>query len=142
MTAVALKESQGSAPRVLRIRGSMRTMRCSNATWCFVCQVSDAASEVACDSTHAVPVYCKSMQISNHTAQEAVHFVTLRCEQKPKTLQVQRLVQRSSQKLDLRTVIENPKMMDRGGNPHAEKAVDGVRSLAAVCACMVTKLWI
>ena len=57
--------------------------------------------------------------------------VTLRCDQEPTTLQVQRYVQRARQQLNLRTVVENSKVLDHGGNSAVEKAIDRVRLQAS-----------
>ena len=56
----------------------------------------------------------------------------LRCDQELTTLQVQRYVQRARQQLNLRTVVENSKLLDRGGNSAVEKAIDRIRLQAAV----------
>ena len=58
--------------------------------------------------------------------------VMLRCDQEPTTLQVQNYVQRARQQLNLRTVVENSKVLDLGGNSAVEKAIDRIRQQAAV----------
>ena len=58
--------------------------------------------------------------------------IALRCDQEPTVLQIQRLVQRARQRLNLRTVIENAKVGDHGGNAAVEKAIDRVRNQASV----------
>ena len=65
--------------------------------------------------------------------------VTLRCDKEPTTLQVQRYVQRARQQLNLRTVVENSKVLDHGGNSAVEKAIDRVRLQASTFLHQLTQ---
>ena len=89
-------------------------------------------------SIHCVPIHSKAQ--AKYMSMEVMRFinylgygdVALRCDQEPTMLQVQKLVQRSRQRLNMRTIIENPKVLDHGGNSAVEKAIDRVRSQASV----------
>ena len=53
--------------------------------------------------------------------------VMLRCDQEPTNIQVQKYVQRTRQQLNLRTVVENSKLLDHGGNSAVDAKVECVR---------------
>ena len=89
-------------------------------------------------AVHCVPVHHKGQ--TKYMCQEILRFisflghgeVTIRCDQEHSTLAIQRLVQRSRQRLNLKTVIEDSKVGDHGGNAAVEKAIDRIRRQAAV----------
>ena len=89
-------------------------------------------------AVHCVPVHHKGQ--TKYMCQEILHFiaflghgeVTIRCDQEHSTLAIQRLVQRACQRLNLKTVIEDAKVGDHGGNAAVEKAIDRVRRQASV----------
>ena len=89
-------------------------------------------------AVHCVPVNNKSQ--TRYMSQEVLRFinftghgkVALRCDQEPTMLQIQKLVQRARQRLNLSTVIENAKVGDHGSNAAVEKAIDRVRNQASV----------
>ena len=58
--------------------------------------------------------------------------VTIRCDQEHSTLAIQRLLQRTRQRLNLKTVIEDAKVGDHGSNAAVEKAIDRIRRQASV----------
>ena len=89
-------------------------------------------------AVHCVPVNNKSQ--TRYMSQEVLRFISftgpgkvaLRCDQEPTMLQIQKLVQRARQRLNLSTVIENAKVGDHGSNAAVEKAIDWVRNQASV----------
>ena len=89
-------------------------------------------------AVHCIPVQHKS-QIK-YMSQEIMRFITflaysvvmLRCDQEPSTLQIQKMVQRARQRLNLRTVVEDAKVGDHGSNSAVEKAIDRIRNQASV----------
>ena len=89
-------------------------------------------------AVHCVPVHHKGQ--TKYMCQEILRFiaflghgeVTIRCDQEHSTLAIQRLVQRARQRLNLKTVIEDAKVGDHGGNAAVEKAIDRVRRQASV----------
>ena len=89
-------------------------------------------------AVHCLPVNNKSQ--TRYMSQEVLRFtnftghgkVALRCDQEPTMLQIQKLVQRARQRLNLSTVIENAKVGDHGSNAAVEKAIDRVRNQASV----------
>ena len=90
------------------------------------------------NAVHCIPVRGKHQ--GKHVAKEIIKFINflgygaicLRTDNEPATLDIQRVIQRARQRQDLRTVIENGKVLDKGSNPHAEKAIDRVRCQAMV----------
>jgi hypothetical protein len=90
------------------------------------------------NAVHCIPVRGKHQ--GKHVAKEIIKFINflgygavcLRTDNEPATLDIQRVIQRARQRQDLRTVIENGKVLDKGSNPHAEKAIDSVRCQAMV----------
>ena len=90
------------------------------------------------NAVHCVPVRGKHQ--GKHVAKEIIKFINflgygsvcLRTDNEPATLDIQRVIQRARQRQNLRTVIENGKVLDKGSNPHAEKAIDRVRCQAMV----------
>ena len=89
-------------------------------------------------AVHCIPVQHKS-QIK-YMSQEIMRFITfraysvvmLRCDQEPSTLQIQKMVLRARQRLNLRTVVEDAKVGDHGSNSAVEKAIDRIRNQASV----------
>ena len=89
-------------------------------------------------AVHCVPVHHKGQ--TKYMCQEILRFiaflgygdVTIRCDQEHSTLAIQRLVQRARQRLNLKTVIEDAKVGDHGGNAAVEKAIDRIRRQASV----------
>ena len=90
------------------------------------------------NAVHCIPVRGKHQ--SKYVAGEIIKFVNflgygaicLRTDNEPATLEIQRVIQRARQRQDLRTLVENGKILDKGSNPHAEKAIDRVRCQAMV----------
>ena len=99
---------------------------------CLVPHVSHSGA------VHCVPVHhkgqakCMCQEILSFIAFLGHGEVTIRCDQEHSTLAIQRLVQRARQRLNLKTVIEDAKVGDHGGNAAVEKAIDRVRRQASV----------
>ena len=100
--------------------------------------------------SHTGAVQCVPVQGKRQTkfmALEVLRFitflgygdVTLRCDQEPTTLTIQRHVQRARQQMNLRTVVENSKVLDHGRNSAVEKAIDRVRLQASVLLHQLTQ---
>ena len=89
-------------------------------------------------AVHCIPVQHKGQ--TKYMCQEIMRFiaflghgeVTIRCDQEHSTLAIQRLLQRSRQRLNLKTVIEDAKVGDHGSNVAVEKAIDRIRRQASV----------
>ena len=89
-------------------------------------------------AVHCVPVHHKGQ--TKYMCQKILHFiaflghgeVTIRCDQEHSTLAIQRLVQRACQRLNLKTVIEDAKVGDHGGNAAVERVIDRVKRQASV----------
>ena len=94
-------------------------------------------------AVHCVPVNNKSQ--TRYMSQEVLRFinftghgkVALRCDQEPTMLQIQKLVQRARQRLNLSTVIENARVGDHGSNAAVEKAIDRGCAIKPPFICML-----
>ena len=90
------------------------------------------------NAVHCIPVHGKHQ--GRYVAKQIINFISflgygtvcLRTDNEPATLEIQRMVQRARQSQDLKTIVENGRILDKGSNPHAEKAVDRVRCQAMV----------
>ena len=71
------------------------------------------------NAVHCIPVRGKHQ--GKHVAKEIIKFINflgygaicLRTDNEPATLDIQRVIQRARERQDLRTVIENGKVLDR-----------------------------
>ena len=89
-------------------------------------------------AVHCIPVQRKGQ--TKYLSQEIMRLidflghieVTPRCDQEHSTLSIQNLVRRARQRLNLKTVIEDAKVMKDGSNAAVEKAIDRARKQASV----------
>ena len=85
-----------------------------------------------------VPIQGKSQ--TKYMSREVLRFINflgygevmLRCDKEPTTLTLQRLVQRARQQMNLKTIVENAKLLDHGSNAAVEKSIDRVPLQASV----------
>ena len=126
---------------------------CFSGKTCEAVEETDGQAKLTAlvvHDSHSGAVQCIPIQSKKQTkfmGTEILRFinflgygdVTLRCDQEPTTLQVQRYVQRARQQLNLRTVVENSKVLDHGGNSAVEKAIDRVRLQASTFLHQLTQ---
>ena len=119
---------------------------CFSGKTCEAVSEDDAQaklSSLVVHDSHTGAVQCIPIQSKKQTkymSAEILRFINflgygdvmLRCDQEPTTLQVQKYVQRARQQSNLRTVVENSKLLDHGGNSAVEKAIDRIRLQASV----------
>ena len=119
---------------------------CFSGKTCEAVSEDDAQTKLSAlvvHDSHTGAVQCIPIQSKKQTKYmraEILRFINflgygdvmLRCDQEPTTLQVQKHVQRARQQSNLRTVVENSKLLDHGGNSAVEKAVDRIRLQASV----------
>eukprot|EP00435_Cladocopium_sp_Y103_P044429 s2067_g12.t1 len=117
LAAVALDEAQRTADsvQVANPPEDPAEIEAHNLThlpyqpWCPACVMAKGA-------VHCIPVQNKSQ--TKYMSQEIMRFITflgystvmLRCDQEPATLQIQKLVQRARQRLNMRTLVEDAKV--------------------------------
>jgi hypothetical protein len=126
---------------------------CFSGKTCEAVEETDGQAKLTAlvvHDSHSGAVQCIPIQSKKQTkfmGAEILRFinflgygdVTLRCDKEPTTLQVQRYVQRARQQLNLRTVVENSKVLDHGGNSAVEKAIDRVRLQASTFLHQLTQ---
>ena len=83
------------------------------------------------DKKHAVKEFVKYVQCLGYGD------ICLMCDQEPSVLAIQSLMQRTWQRMGFKVVIDNSKVLDRGGSSWAEKSIDRIRTTANVLSNQV-----